>query len=148
MYVYECVYVCMYVLLLDIHIYIYIYIYIYTHTHTHTYIHTHIHIHTYIHTHRNKIIYTYLGTREKEVIEIHENIWFRFYYIDGLTSGSDNKESTCKGETWVRTLGWEDPLGEGMATHSSILAWKNLMDRGTWWAMVHRAAKSWTWPNN
>ena len=27
-------------------------------------------------------------------------------------------------ETWVRSLGWEDPLGEGMATHSSILAWR------------------------
>ena len=27
-------------------------------------------------------------------------------------------------ETWVRSLGWEDPLEEGMATHSSILAWK------------------------
>ena len=27
-------------------------------------------------------------------------------------------------ETWVRSLGWEDPLKEGMATHSSILAWR------------------------
>ena len=27
-------------------------------------------------------------------------------------------------ETWVESLGWEDPLGEGMATHSSILAWR------------------------
>ena len=27
-------------------------------------------------------------------------------------------------ETWVQSLGWEDPLGEGMATHSSILAWR------------------------
>ena len=27
-------------------------------------------------------------------------------------------------ETWVRSLGWEDPLQEEMATHSSILAWK------------------------
>ena len=27
-------------------------------------------------------------------------------------------------ETWVRSLGWEDPLEEEMATHSSILAWK------------------------
>ena len=27
--------------------------------------------------------------------------------------------------TWVQSLGWEDPLEEGMATHSSILAWKN-----------------------
>ena len=28
-------------------------------------------------------------------------------------------------ETWVRSLGWEDPLEEEMATHSSILAWKS-----------------------
>ena len=27
-------------------------------------------------------------------------------------------------ETWVRSLGWDDPLEEGMATHSSILAWR------------------------
>ena len=27
-------------------------------------------------------------------------------------------------ETWVSSLGWEDPLEEGMATHSSILAWR------------------------
>ena len=27
-------------------------------------------------------------------------------------------------ETWVLSLGWEDPLEEGMATHSSILAWR------------------------
>ena len=27
-------------------------------------------------------------------------------------------------ETWVHFLGWEDPLEEGMATHSSILAWR------------------------
>ena len=41
------------------------------------------------------------------------------------------------GETWVRSLGWEDPLEEGMATHSSILAWNIPMDRGAWWATVH-----------
>ena len=33
-------------------------------------------------------------------------------------------------ETRVRSLGWEDPLEEGMATHSSILAWRIPMDRG------------------
>ena len=33
-------------------------------------------------------------------------------------------------ETQVRFLGWEDPLEEGMATHSSILAWRIPMDRG------------------
>ena len=35
---------------------------------------------------------------------------------------------------WVRFLGWEDPLEEGMATDSSILPWRIPMDRGTWWA--------------
>ena len=34
-------------------------------------------------------------------------------------------------ETWVRSLGWEDPLEEGMGIHSSILAWRIPMDRGT-----------------
>ena len=37
-------------------------------------------------------------------------------------------------ETWVRSLGWEDPLEEGMATHFSILAWRIPMDRGAWQA--------------
>ena len=27
-------------------------------------------------------------------------------------------------ETWVQSLGWEDPLEEGKATHSSVLAWR------------------------
>ena len=47
-------------------------------------------------------------------------------------------------ETWVRSLGWDEPLEEGMATHSSSLAWRIPMDRGAWWATVHRVAKSWT----
>ena len=46
-------------------------------------------------------------------------------------------------ETGVRSLGWEDPLEKEMATHSSILAWNNLMDRGAWWAVVHGVTKSW-----
>ena len=37
-------------------------------------------------------------------------------------------------EISVRSLGWEDPLEEGMATHTSILAWRIAMDRGTRWA--------------
>ena len=47
-------------------------------------------------------------------------------------------------ETWVRSLGWEDPLEEGMATHSSILAWRIPMDRGAWWATVQGVSKSQT----
>ena len=42
----------------------------------------------------------------------------------------------------VQSLGWEDPLEEGMATHCSILAWRTPMDRGAWWATVHEVAKS------
>ena len=45
-------------------------------------------------------------------------------------------------ETWVRSLGGEDPLEEGMATHSSTLAWRVLMDREAGWATVHGVAKS------
>ena len=45
-------------------------------------------------------------------------------------------------ETWVRSLGWEDPLKEGMTTHSTILAWRIPIDRGAWWATVHGVAKS------
>ena len=37
-------------------------------------------------------------------------------------------------ETWVQSLGQEDPLEEGIATHSNILAWRICMDRGAWWA--------------
>ena len=52
------------------------------------------------------------------------------------------KNSPAMRETWVLSLGWEDPLEEGMATHSSILAWRIPMDRGAWWATVHGAATS------
>ena len=47
-------------------------------------------------------------------------------------------------ETRVRSLGWEDPLEEGMATHSSIFAWRIPMDRGDWQATVHGIPKNWT----
>ena len=44
----------------------------------------------------------------------------------------------------ILSLGWEDPLEEGMATHSRILAWRISMDRGAWQATVHAVAKSQT----
>ena len=44
-------------------------------------------------------------------------------------------------ETWVRSLGWKDPLEEGMTTHSSILAWR-IPWTGAWRAAVHGATKS------
>ena len=53
------------------------------------------------------------------------------------------KNSPAMRVTWVRSLGWEDPLEEGIATHSSILAWRIPMDRGAWRATFHGVAKSW-----
>jgi len=46
-------------------------------------------------------------------------------------------------ETPVQSLGQDDPLEKELATHSSILAQGNPMDRGAWWATVHRVSKSW-----
>ena len=56
------------------------------------------------------------------------------------------KESTVQEtkETRVQSLGWKDPLEKGMATHSSILAWRVSMDRGAWCTTAHGFSKSWT----
>ena len=50
-------------------------------------------------------------------------------------------------EVWFRSLSWEDPVEDVVATHSRNFAWGNLMDRKTWWATVYEVAKSWTWLN-
>ena len=47
-------------------------------------------------------------------------------------------------ETWVRSLGWEDPLEKGMAPYSSILAWRIPKDREAWRTAVHGVIKSQT----
>ena len=47
-------------------------------------------------------------------------------------------------ETWVQSLGQEDPLQEEIATDSSILAWRIPTDRAAWWTTIHRVPKSQT----
>ena len=47
-------------------------------------------------------------------------------------------------ETPVRLLGPEDPLEEGMAIHSSVLAWRIPVNRGAWRTTFHRVTQSWT----
>ena len=54
------------------------------------------------------------------------------------------KNPSTMRETWVRSLGWEDPLEEVMANHSNILAWRIPTDRGAWRATVHGVTKNWT----
>ena len=55
----------------------------------------------------------------------------------GFLGGSDGKESSCN----AGDLGWDDPLEEDMATHSSILAWRIPTDRGACQAIVHGGHK-------
>ena len=52
------------------------------------------------------------------------------------------KNLTAMWEIWFRSLGWEDSLKVGMATHCSILACRIPMDRGVWQAIVNWVAKS------
>ena len=58
--------------------------------------------------------------------------------IGGFPCDSVGKESACN----AGDLDWEDPLEEGMATHSSILAWRIATNREAWQATVHRVAES------
>ena len=53
-------------------------------------------------------------------------------------------KNTCKAGDVGSVQGWKDPLEEGMAIHSSILAWRIPMGRGSWRATIHGVTKSWT----
>ena len=57
------------------------------------------------------------------------------------------KNTPAMWETWVRSLGWKDPLEEHMATHACLLAWRIPMDRGACWASAHRDAVRNDWEN-
>ena len=76
-----------------------------------------------------------------------------FYFITIRTAkrfpgGSDGKQSACNVGDLGLILGLGRSLGEDMATHSSILAWRIPMDKGAWQAMVHGVAKSQTQLSN
>ena len=60
--------------------------------------------------------------------------------IDCFLGGSGSKDSPAMQETWVWSLGWEDPLEKEMSTHSSVLAW-----RIPWTEEPGGVTKSWTW---
>ena len=66
----------------------------------------------------------------------HITLCLRFGTLD-FPESSVVKNLPAMQETPVRSLGWEDPLEEGMTTHSSILAWRIPMGRGAWWATAH-----------
>ena len=73
---------------------------------------------------------------------------FTYFYLHGynLLKGFSLMAQTVKNSPtmWDPSLGWEDPLEESMATHSSILAWRIPMKRRAWRATVHEVTKSLT----
>ena len=80
-----------------------------------------------------------------------EGIGFPFQYSWASLVAQLVKNPPAMWETWVQSLGWEDPLEKGMATHSNIMAWRTpwteepgrLQSMGSR-AAVHRVAKSQT----
>ena len=57
-------------------------------------------------------------------------------------SSADKNNLPAMQEILVPFLGQEDPLEEGIATHSSILVWRIPMDRRAWWETVHGVTES------
>ena len=69
--------------------------------------------------------------------------WCQFLESLGFPRGISGKKPTCQCRRLGLSLGREDPLEKGMATHSSIVAWR-IPQRGAWQATVHGITKSWT----
>ena len=67
-----------------------------------------------------------------------EGIGYPFQYSWASMVAQTVKNPPAIRETWVQSLGWENPLEEGMATQFSILAWRIPMDREACQATVHR----------
>ena len=87
------------------------------------------------------IVFKIYNTRVwSEVQKINQNLHFHNYSASLVAQMVKN--SPAVQETWVWSLGWEDPLEKGMATHSSILAWRIPMQRKAWQATVHGVAES------
>ena len=82
-------------------------------------------------SHAYAILYLVFGT----IISFYDIVWVSLV-------AQMVKNPPVIQETWVPSLGWEDPLEEGMASHSGILAWRIPMDRGARWATVHGLTKS------
>ena len=73
-----------------------------------------------------------------------EGIGYPLQYSWAFLLAQTVKNLPAMRETWVRSLGWEDPLEKGMATPSNILVWRIPMDREAWQATVCVVTKSQT----
>ena len=73
-----------------------------------------------------------------------ERIGYPLWYSWASLVAQTLKNPHATHKTWVQSLGLEDPLEKGMATHSSLLAWRIPMSRGAWQPPGHGIAKSQT----
>ena len=106
-----------------------------THTHTHTLINTHSHSHINTHT-CSRLTHICTFTHSHTLLHtITRN------HTASLVAQVVKNPPTMR-ETWVQSLGWEDPLEESTTTHSSILAWRMSMGRWAWRATVHGVTKN------
>ena len=88
----------------------------------------------------------YSPWRRKELDTIER---LSLYFISGIRMVAQKvKNPPAMWDTWVWSLGWEDILEKGMATHSCFLCLENSMDRGASQATVHGVPKSHTWPSD
>ena len=67
-----------------------------------------------------------------------------FYFLKSLPGRSDSKESACNAGDLGLIPGMGRSLGEGNGKPLQYCCLENPMDRGAWWATVHRVTKSWT----
>ena len=71
-------------------------------------------------------------------------MWVNYsVFAHGFPGGSVMKNLPAMQETWVSSLGWEDPLEKGIVYPLQRSCLENTMDRGAWQARVHGIAKSW-----
>ena len=75
-----------------------------------------------------------------------------FWCFPGFSGGGSGKEPACQcrrpKEMLFPSLGWKDSPEEGNGNPLQNSCLENPMDRGAWWATVHRVTKSWThWSN-
>ena len=98
-------------------------------------------VHFYFALYRLVTLLLLVFTREPTVLEFRCDQTGHFWIQWASLVAQLVKNLPAMRETWVLSLGWEDPLE---ATHSSILAWRIPRNRGAWQATVHGVAKSWT----
>ena len=65
-----------------------------------------------------------------------------FIFVQASLVAQTVKYPPAMGETWVRSVGREEPLEKGKVAHSGVLAWRIPIDSGAWQATAHGVTKS------